>query len=43
MGPFGSGKSTACIMDILKHAQLQKIAKDGKAEISMGGCSKHIS
>ena len=30
MGPFGSGKSTACIMDILKHAQLQRLSTDGR-------------
>jgi hypothetical protein len=30
MGPFGSGKSTACIMDILRRAQDQRVGKDGK-------------
>ena len=30
MGPFGSGKSTACIMDILKHAKQQRVSLDGK-------------
>jgi hypothetical protein len=28
MGPFGSGKSTVCIMDILRRASLQKPGKD---------------
>lgn len=30
MGPFGSGKSTACIMEILRRANEQKKAEDGK-------------
>lgn len=30
MGPFGSGKSTACIMEILRRAKEQKINADGK-------------
>lgn len=30
MGPFGSGKSTACIMEILRRAKEQKINSDGK-------------
>lgn len=30
MGPFGSGKSTACIMDILSRAAAQKVGNDGK-------------
>lgn len=30
MGPFGSGKSTACIMEILRRAQMQKPGTDGK-------------
>lgn len=30
MGPFGSGKSTVCIMEILKRAKQQAIAPDGK-------------
>lgn len=30
MGPFGSGKSTACIMEILRRAQEQRIGSDGK-------------
>lgn len=30
MGPFGSGKSTACIMEILRRAKEQKINIDGK-------------
>lgn len=30
MGPFGSGKSTACIMEILRRAKEQKIGADGK-------------
>lgn len=30
MGPFGSGKSTVCIMEILRRAQQQKIGNDGK-------------
>jgi hypothetical protein len=30
MGPFGSGKSTACIMEILRRAQAQKPGTDGK-------------
>lgn len=29
-GPFGSGKSTACIMEILRRAKAQRIATDGK-------------
>lgn len=29
MGPFGSGKSTGCIMTILKHAWAQKPGRDG--------------
>ena len=29
MGPFGSGKSTVCIMEILRRASLQKAGKDG--------------
>lgn len=30
MGPFGSGKSTVCVMDILRRAQQQRPAIDGK-------------
>lgn len=30
MGPFGSGKSTACIMDILRRAASQRQGADGK-------------
>ena len=30
MGPFGSGKSTACIMDILRRAKMQEPGPDGK-------------
>ena len=30
MGPFGSGKSTACIMEILKRAKTQRVGRDGK-------------
>ncbi len=30
MGPFGSGKSTACIMEILRRAKEQKVNADGK-------------
>lgn len=30
MGPFGSGKSTACIMEILKQASMQRLSSDGK-------------
>jgi hypothetical protein len=30
MGPFGSGKSTACIMEILRRAKDQRIGTDGK-------------
>lgn len=30
MGPFGSGKSTACIMDILRRAATQRPGADGK-------------
>jgi len=30
MGPFGSGKSTCCIMDILRRAQTQRPGPDGK-------------
>jgi hypothetical protein len=30
MGPFGSGKSTVCIMDILRRSQQQKVGSDGK-------------
>ena len=29
MGPFGSGKSTVCIMEILRRAALQQPGKDG--------------
>jgi hypothetical protein len=29
MGPFGSGKSTVCIMEILRRASLQRAGKDG--------------
>jgi hypothetical protein len=29
MGPFGSGKSTVCIMEILRRASLQQPGKDG--------------
>ena len=29
MGPFGSGKSTACIMDILRRAKAQRVGSDG--------------
>lgn len=30
MGPFGSGKSTVCIMEILRRAQMQRLSTDGK-------------
>ena len=30
MGPFGSGKSTACIMEILRRAKSQRVGSDGK-------------
>lgn len=30
MGPFGSGKSTVCLMEILRRAQQQRADKDGK-------------
>lgn len=30
MGPFGSGKSTVCVMEILRLAQLQRVSADGK-------------
>ena len=30
MGPFGSGKSTACIMEIIRRAKEQRIGTDGK-------------
>ena len=30
MGPFGSGKSTACIMEIIRRAKQQRIGSDGK-------------
>jgi hypothetical protein len=30
MGPFGSGKSTVCIMDMLEKAVTQKVGLDGK-------------
>lgn len=30
MGPFGSGKSTVCVMEILRRAKLQAIGIDGK-------------
>lgn len=30
MGPFGSGKSTVCVMEILRRAQQQKVGTDGK-------------
>jgi hypothetical protein len=30
MGPFGSGKSTVCVMDLLKRASMQAAAPDGK-------------
>lgn len=30
MGPFGSGKSTVCIMEILSKAQEQRLGTDGK-------------
>ena len=29
-GPFGSGKSTACVMEILRRAKMQRIGTDGK-------------
>lgn len=29
MGPYGSGKSTACVMEIIRRAQQQKPSKDG--------------
>lgn len=29
-GPFGSGKSTACVMEILRRAKMQKVGTDGK-------------
>ena len=28
-GPIGSGKSTACVMEILRKAKAQEIGKDG--------------
>jgi hypothetical protein len=30
MGPFGSGKSTCCIMEVLRRAQMQRPSEDGK-------------
>lgn len=30
MGPFGSGKSTVCIMEILRRAKAQRLSADGK-------------
>lgn len=30
MGPFGSGKSTACIMEIIRRARQQRVGSDGK-------------
>lgn len=30
MGPFGSGKSTTCIMEIMRRARLQAMGSDGK-------------
>lgn len=30
MGPFGSGKSTVCVMEILRKAKDQKLSTDGK-------------
>jgi hypothetical protein len=30
MGPFGSGKSTVCVMEVLRRAKQQKIGVDGK-------------
>ena len=30
MGPFGSGKSTVCVMEMLRRSQQQKIGTDGK-------------
>ena len=30
MGPFGSGKSTVCVMEILRQAQMQRVSTDGK-------------
>lgn len=30
MGPFGSGKSTACIMEIVRRAKQQRLGADGK-------------
>lgn len=30
MGPFGSGKSTVCVMEILRKAKDQKVGMDGK-------------
>lgn len=29
-GPFGSGKSTVCVMEIMRRAQEQKVGNDGK-------------
>ena len=36
MGPFGSGKSTACVMEILRRAGEQKISTDGKKRSRWG-------
>ena len=30
MGPFGSGKSTVCVMEILRRSMMQRIGTDGK-------------
>jgi len=30
MGPFGSGKSTVCVMEIIKRAKQQRVGSDGK-------------
>ena len=37
MGPFGSGKSTACIFEILRRAQEQRKGSDGKRRSRWGG------
>ena len=29
MGPYGSGKSTACVMEVIRRAQQQKAGTDG--------------
>jgi len=36
MGPFGSGKSTVCIMEILRRASLQRKASDGTRKSRWG-------